>query len=239
MAKSVKQTYLKRKGILIASSCISGLAVCFLISALATDFWITCGEDRGEEGYANVHYGLFKGRKDIKINILAASSYDIFIICDEGMKECMYSCAATEESRLKVLQNAIAGINTGENCDQGSENRPLYASLLTKDAGFTGKEVNGTSDKVDLVSYELWLSTVIFLAFAIVMSLVTFGFTVYNALGNPILTIVGPRGLYIWNGASIFLCIFPLTPWEAQLIVYLSLSSVFLCIFPSYFGELS
>ncbi|KAK2709255.1 hypothetical protein QYM36_013049, partial [Artemia franciscana] len=77
---SISQTELRstESKAALKSTKATGLAVCFLISALATDFWITCGEDRGEEGYANVHYGLFKGRKDIKINILAASSYDIF-----------------------------------------------------------------------------------------------------------------------------------------------------------------
>nr|KAG5709430.1 hypothetical protein BaRGS_029279 [Batillaria attramentaria] len=72
-------------------------------------------------------------------------------------------------------------------------------------------------DQIDygLFSFPLWLSVLIALSLAIVMGLVTVGFSIFNVFGRPIETITGPMGLYVWNALALFFTVLTLALFGA------------------------
>ncbi|XP_014675119.1 PREDICTED: clarin-3-like [Priapulus caudatus] len=91
---------------------------------------------------------------------------------------------------------------------RGTLHLGLFSGHKVFDSGFgtagRAQDLNVVRLYVDtgLFNYSLWITTVIFACIAVLWGLVAAIFALINATSNPIETITGPMGLYLWNGIA-------------------------------------
>ncbi|XP_037091940.1 clarin-3-like isoform X2 [Pollicipes pollicipes] len=64
--------------------------------------------------------------------------------------------------------------------------------------------------------YGLWIATIVMMGAAIVFVLVAAMFAILNTATNPVETLTGVVGLYVWNGIAMFFEFLVLVLWGVQ-----------------------
>nr|CAD7256321.1 unnamed protein product [Timema shepardi] len=120
------------------------------------------------------------------------------VTCVMDLGVCAVSCMQNADDRKAEVRTLY---NTGTYDESAMLRGCQGGSSLTPD----GKQDNNTSYTSDrrFINAGIWVSSIVFLAMALFMSLVSAGFGVYNAAFNPIETYLAVPGLYIWNGIAV------------------------------------
>lgn len=168
------------------------IGVGLLVTAFATDNWVSSSPHRPENTSA-VH-NASSTRPDSNTG---NSSFGLF----NGQQRLDYG-TAERDFPLKVVCNASEGVCVYVFMRPGTEAEKKLEELIAK---YSNSSESFGYDKIDygLFSFPLWVSVIVALSLAIVMGLVTIGFSVFNVFGRPIETITGPMGLYLWNALAL------------------------------------
>lgn len=188
----------RKKQFIGLTVCLAVIGVALLVTAFATDNWVTSSPFRTENASTvsettntgNSTFGLFNGHQILDYGT-ARRDLDLKVACDASEGWCVY-----------VFMR------------QGFDAKDKLQDLI-KD--YKNSTASSGHERVDfgLFSFPLWVCVVIALSLSIVMGLVTLGFSIFNVFGRPIETITGPIGLYLWNFLALFFTVVTLALFGA------------------------
>ncbi|XP_013378705.1 clarin-3 isoform X2 [Lingula anatina] len=157
--------------------------------SLATEHWVESKPTRAvnkteelltEDSQGSVNLGLFRGQKQVKV--LNYNPKPVWVVC--------------------IPDQGVCGLSGYENPDMRTKEVEDYIKNLTKS---TDQVFQKIQDDGILMSFNLWISVLVFAGLGIVWGLITIIFSCINLATTPIETITGPMGLYLWNA---FACLF-------------------------------
>ncbi|XP_067012029.2 clarin-3 isoform X2 [Anabrus simplex] len=201
---------------------LSCIALALLITSMATQEWVMSDLKlpRDNSTTGSVNYGLFTGRFE-RIVLQMKFVFTITLTCVMEDNICGWSCLGTAEEREKDIKDLYDSGNSSAICAY-IESEPLVGVRRLK-MGRAGDDtdVENVPDK-QFVNAGLWVSTVLFLVLALVITGASSLLAVLNAATNPSRTCLAMDGLYFWNGAAAFLDLLVLILWGSQFAVTLT-----------------
>ncbi|KAL8615831.1 hypothetical protein ACOMHN_048539 [Nucella lapillus] len=201
-----------------SQKCFTGLTIVFsivsvglLVAAFATDNWVSSTPKQGNNSTVAANrtgtkmysgksaFGVFKGEQTLNY-VTGVRSAPLTVVCEPADHLCLY---------VFMRPGVVA--------------RTKLTELITAYKVHNGTHSSGYSQiQYGLFSFQLWVSTIVFLSLSIIMGLVTLGFSIFNIFGRPIETITGPMGLYVWNGISVLFVVVTLALFGTLYIMQLS-----------------
>nr|CAD7454275.1 unnamed protein product [Timema tahoe] len=194
---------------------LSCASMVLLVTSLSTTSWVTANMVQTNEitsaTLSHINYGLFEGYISRYVAINNPLTFSLTITCVMDLGVCAVSCMQNADDRKAEVRTLY---NTGTYDESAMLRGCQGGSSLTPDA----KQDNNTSNTSDrrFINAGIWVGSIVFLAVALFMSLVSAGFGVYNAAFNPIETYLAVPGLYIWNGIAACSNLLVLILWGAQ-----------------------
>ena len=161
-------------------------AVAVIVTSFATPSWIeatiTAAEVSSSPWQNDVNYGLFSGQISGTRGISVNS--ELTMSCDMSANVCIMSCQTDETKRQEEMQSITHNGNRSgcpfSNQESGSCN----------------------GECTDFINAGVWVSSVLFLALALLGAVLSAVFAVVNATVSPVEPVLSVPGLYIWNGAG-------------------------------------
>jgi len=202
------QFFIKKSMIIAAGLCCL-IALIFNCVSIATDNWIVSFGNKVDESelIMNVNYGLFRGVKELQVKDFPGPlHYKLSVYCDVGEAICLLSCgknSAEQEKEFQYLKH-----NSSEfNCIPDTKNIGLKRSMFLLPSN---EEVHGNDE---FMNYHLWVSTIVFISFAILCQVVAVAACLLNVIRVPVETWLGPSGIYLANGGAAFWNFVTLCVW--------------------------
>lgn len=146
----------------------------------------------------------------------------VLVLCDYGSNKCFYSCQQTSERRRDEFERLMNDEELAT-CPESTTSR-FNEQVNKTTSSTTNMNQSRASAKYEkeFLSAGLWLTTVIFLAATIAFASLSALFSLINVWYNPVRTLIGVFGLYIWNGLAVVFCCLTMIFWVSQFSIFIS-----------------
>lgn len=145
------------------------------------------------------------------------------------MNKCFYSCQQTTASREDEFERIMNDENL-TSCPESTArtrrfneqvNDTTTATTTSSQAYMNQSKASAIHEKEYLSAY-LWLFCVIFLALTIAFASLSGLFSLINIWCNPVHSLLGVAGLYVWNLVAAALCCLTMIFWASLYLIFIA-----------------
>lgn len=190
-------------------------------------------------------YGLFAGRSqltylaklyryDLKSIItqtvrlsFCLINHHLAVTCNFGRNKCFYSCQQTTTSREDEFERIMNDENLPSCPESTARTRRFNEQVNNNETATTSSRAHMNQSRAsakhenEFLSAGLWLTTVIFLALTIAFASLSGLFSLINIWCNPVRSLLGVAGLYVWNLFAAALCCLTMIFWASLHLIFI------------------